>query len=143
MNQSASYSEILVYMLLGFAAATALMYLLRNYKVQKKNKILAAGLFIASVIYVLFSITTFNEVWITVEVVGLVLFLLFVWMGFHYSMWFVVLGWALHIVWDVGVHPQETAPYVPFWYAWICVGFDAVVAVYLAMVIIRQERISG
>lgn len=130
-------------MLLGFAAATALMYLLRNYKVQKKNKILAAGLFIASVIYVLFSITTFNEVWITVEVVGLVLFLLFVWMGFHYSMWFVVLGWALHIVWDVGVHPQETAPYVPFWYAWICVGFDAVVAVYLAMVIIRQERISG
>ena len=143
MNQSASYSEILVYMLLGFAAATALMYLLRNYKVQKKNKILAVGLFIASVIYVLFSITTFNEVWITVEVVGLLLFLLFIWMGFHYSMWFVVLGWALHIVWDVGVHPQETAPYVPFWYAWICVGFDAVVAVYLAMVIIRQERISG
>ena len=140
MNSGMSNYQITVYILLGIIAAIVLLFYLRNYKVQKKHKILAAGLFIASAIYVLFAITTLNEIWITVETVGLLLFLLFIWMGFHYSMWFVVLGWALHIVWDVGVHPQETAPYVPLWYAWLCVGFDAVVAFYLAVMIARQEQ---
>lgn len=140
MNSGMSNYQITVYILLGIIAAIVLLFYLRNYKVQQKYKILAAGLFIASAIYVLFAITTLNEIWITVEIVGLLLFLLFIWMGFHYSMWFVVLGWALHIVWDVGVHPQETAPYVPWWYAWLCVGFDAVVAFYLAVMIARQEQ---
>lgn len=140
MNSGMSNYQITVYILLGIIAAIVLLFYLRNYKVQQKYKILAAGLFIASAIYVLFAITTLNEIWITVEIVGLLLFLLFIWMGFHYSMWFVVLGWALHIVWDVGVHPQETAPYVPLWYAWLCVGFDAVVAFYLAVMIARQEQ---
>lgn len=140
MNDALPGYEVTVYIVLGVAAACVLLYYLRAQKSEKKHKLLALGLFIASAIYVVFAIITFNEIWITVEIVGLLLFVLFVWMAFHYSMWFVVLGWALHIVWDVGVHPQETAPYVPFWYAWLCVGFDAVIALYLAVSLIRHEQ---
>lgn len=140
MIQLTNSLEAGIYLLLGILAACGLIYYMRDFGTQKKYRILAAGLFIASAIYVLFSVTTFNEVWITVELVGLLLFLLFIWMAFHYSVWFIVLGWALHIIWDVGVHPQETAPYVPLWYAWLCVGFDGVVALYLASLIVRQEK---
>jgi len=131
--------QIIIYIVLGTIAAGVLIFYIRNFPVRKKYHLMALGLFLAAAVYVVLSLTTFNKIWIVVEVVGLLLFLLFVWMAFHYSMWFVVLGWTAHIIWDVGIHPQETAPYVPYWYAWICVGFDAVIAVYIAASLIRHE----
>ena len=132
--------QIFVYIALGVIAAAALLYYIRNIPVRKKYQLLALGLFLAVLVYVVLSLTTLNKIWITVEVVGMLLFLLFIWMAFHYSMWFVVLGWFSHILWDVGIHPQETAPYVPYWYAWICVGFDAVIAAYIAVSLARHEN---
>ena len=134
-----SHFEILFYLLTGVALASGMLFYIRTYSVNRKYRLLCLVLFIASAIYVVFALTTLNEIWIAVEVVGLLLFLLFIWMAFHYSMWFVVMGWVTHIVWDVGVHPEEIAPYVPYWYAWICVGFDAVVAVYLAFMLTRHD----
>lgn len=139
MISALSNYEILSYLLLGIAAACGLLIYIRKFSVRKKYHLLALGLFIVSAIYVVFALTTFNEIWIVVEVVGLLLFLLFIWMAFHYSMWFVVMGWVAHIVWDVGVHPEEIAPYVPYWYAWICVGFDGVIAVYMAFLLTRHD----
>lgn len=134
------YNEIAFYVVTGILAAIALLIYIRKYPVRKKYNVMAVGLVAVATIYVAFSVTTVNWIWITVEVVGLLLFLLFVWMAFHYSMWFVVFGWMAHIIWDMGVHPQETAPYVPYWYAWICVGFDAVIAAYLALSLIRHDH---
>lgn len=139
MISSLSNYQIIIFLLLGVGAAGALLFYIRKTEVKKKYRLLALALFIVSAIYVALSLSTFNEIWITVEVVGLLLFLLFIWMAFHYSMWFVVMGWVAHIVWDVGVHPDEIAPYVPYWYAWICVGFDAVIAVYLAVMLTRHD----
>lgn len=139
MTGDIPHYQIILYMLLGVIAASSLLYYLRKTNTVKKQKILSLGLFVASAIYTIFALTSMNGIWITVEAVGLLLFLMFIWMAFHYSMWFVVFGWALHIVWDVGVHPQETAPYVPLWYAWLCVGFDALIAIYLAIALVRHE----
>lgn len=139
MISGLSNYQIVIFLLLGIAAACGLLFYIRRLSVTKKYKLLALGLFIVSAVYVVFSLTTLNEIWITVEVVGLLLFLLFIWMAFHYSMWFVVMGWIAHIVWDVGVHPEEIAPYVPYWYAWICVGFDAVIAIYMAFMLTRHD----
>lgn len=139
MIDSLPYYQVFLYVTLGVIAAGLLLFYIRKLPLRKKYHLLALCLFLAALVYVTFSLTTLNEVWITVEVVGLLLFLLFIWMAFHYSMWFVVLGWAAHIVWDVGIHPQETAPYVPYWYAWICVGFDAVIAGFIAVCLVRHE----
>ena len=124
---------------MGVGTASALLFYIRKTEIRKRYRLLALALFIVAAIYVALSLTTFNEIWITVEVVGLLLLLLFIWMAFHYSMWFVVMGWVAHIVWAVGVHPDEIAPYVPYWYAWISVGFDAVIAVYLAVMLTRHD----
>ena len=103
---------------------------------------MALALLIAAFIYVLFALVTFNKLFIIIEVVGLLFFLMFIWMAYHYSYWFIALGWLLHIVWDIGVHPDETAPYVPQWYAWTCVGFDAIVAIYLMVLLAHHSENS-
>jgi len=40
-------------------------------------------------------------------------------------------GWALHPLWDAGLHDHSTQ-FVPHWYIGACIGFDLLVAVYLA-----------
>lgn len=139
MIDSPDYYAITTYIVIGMITAGALLFYLRNKKPDRQLRYLAIALGLVSAIYLVFALVDGNKIWLTVEVVGLLLFLLFIWMAFHYSYWFVVLGWALHIVWDVGVHPQETAPYVPYWYAWLCVGFDALVAIYLGWLLARME----
>ena len=139
MNSTLNFGQIAVFIVTGVAGACALLFYIRERELKKKISLLAFVLALVSALYVVFAFTTWNTIWITVEAVGLMLFLLFIWMAFRYSTWFVVLGWALHIVWDVGVHPQETAPYVPYWYAWTCVGFDSVIAVYIGWLLVRNE----
>jgi hypothetical protein len=142
MIATLDYELILFYIALGVVGAAVLLFYIRKLNPKNKRAVFTSGLFLASAIYLVFALTTQDIFWITVESVGLLLFLLFVWMAYHYSMWFVVFGWALHIVWDVGVHPYDTAPYVPYWYAWVCVGFDAVIASAIARKLIRDEQVQ-
>jgi hypothetical protein len=97
------------------------------------------ALFIAAAIYILFAIYEFHPLWLGIEVVGVLLFALFIWMAYLHSFWFLVMGWLLHVLWDVGFRPVEVAPYVPSWYAWACVGFDVVIAGYTAVLLLRAN----
>ena len=39
------------------------------------------------------------------------------------------LGWAAHVIWDVGMHLHGAgAEFTPAWYPAVCIGFDLVVA---------------
>jgi len=142
MTNTVNYYQLAFYVALGVILAGSLLTYFSRFAVVARYRLLAVALTIASLLYVFFAGLTLDPGWVTVEVVGLLLFLFFIWLGFQYSFWFVVLGWLLHIVWDIGVHPQETAPYVPQWYAWICVGFDAVVAMYMIVLLARHSEQS-
>jgi hypothetical protein len=127
----------------GVLLAAALVFYIRHYGDRKKMHVAALALLVAASIYVLFALVAFQPLWVIVEATGLLLFLLFIWMAYQYSFWFLCLGWLLHVVWDAGVHPVQVAPYVPAWYAWLCMGFDVVIALYVAIVLVRSSTINA
>lgn len=126
--------------LLGAVLASGWVWKLRGWQEIKQLRWISIGLIIAAFIYVIFSLFSLNIIWIAVEVLGLILFSMFVWMGFHYSPWFVAMGWLLHVIWDYGLHPNQSLPYVPGWYPALCIGFDTVIALYLAYWLIAHGK---
>ena len=142
MIATINYLQLGSFIIIGIICAILLLFYIRQYSTNKKYHFLGFALFVASGLYLVFAVVTMNKILITVELFGLMLFLLFIWMAYRYSFWFIALGWALHIVWDIGVHPQETAPYIPFWYAWVCVGFDIVISIYMAWLLSRSTEKS-
>ena len=44
---------------------------------------------------------------------------------------FLAIGWAAHVLWDVGWHFGESVAFVPSFYPPVCIGFDLVVAIYI------------
>lgn len=124
----------------GGMLATGLLFCIKRFNTRIKLRIAILALVIAAVVYVLFALLTRNQLFITIELVGLMFFLLLVWMGYQYSFWFIAMGWLLHVFWDLGLHPAQTAPYIPQWYTWLCVGFDIIIALYLVTILVRDTE---
>ena len=67
--------------------------------------------------------------------------------GLFGSIWWIVAGWALHPLWDVGLHflgPGRS--FAPETYTIACLGFDLLVAAYIAITYAVAElrgRTSG
>lgn len=115
----------------GMLLAVFFLFYLKRFNEKQKLAVSALALLAAASVYVVFALISRNQLLITIESIGFLLFLLLVGLAFKYSFWFVALGWIMHVIWDVGLLPAEPAPHVPSWYAWLCVGFDLVIAFYL------------
>jgi peptidylprolyl isomerase len=97
-----------VTILLGAALAVPYAWLARRSKL---------GLILAAAIYVPFARR--DELLLTLG--GVALFTILAFAGPR----FLAFGWAMHIAWDVLLHPHAT----PWWYPPLCIGFDVVVAI--------------
>lgn len=76
-----------------------------------------------------------GPIWLLVELVHIVIFGTMALLGLRGSPYWLAVGWALHPVWDIGLHfigPGRS--FAPFTYAIACVSFDLVVAVYIVIV---------
>jgi hypothetical protein len=91
-------------------------------------------LFIAAGLYIVFALRAGEGIlWILGEVVvaifgGMAL------LGLGGSLWWIVAGWALHPLWDVGLH--YVAPgrsFAPESYTIACLSFDLLVAAYIVI----------
>ncbi|WP_455206394.1 hypothetical protein [Kaarinaea lacus] len=129
--------------LIGVVLAVSLLYAIKQLNQNYKLAISVLGLLIAVALYVLLAVLTGNPVFIAIEVVGLMLFLFLIWLGYYYSLWFIAVGWLLHVLWDVGLQPAQTAPYIPQWYTWLCVGFDIVMAIYVGTIVFKVQQNSN
>ena len=107
----------------------------RRYPRKSELKAWSLNLFIAALIYVLFVLVGLNWAWFPTELFGVVIYGAFAWLGFKYSPWFIALGWGLHVLWDLLLHPAGHPGYVPSWYPGVCLGFDVAIAGYLAWVL--------
>ena len=87
------------------------------------------GLGVTALIYVVFAlIGGAGGRSLALEAAGLLLYGAAAWLGFRGSLTLLSLGWAMHVVWDVGLHLQGAgAGYTPFWYPWGCASFDLMV----------------
>jgi hypothetical protein len=94
------------------------------------RRLYAIGLVVTALIYVGFAVIgRAGARALGVEAIGVVLYGAAAWLGLRTTAALLAFGWAMHVVWDVGLHLQGAgAGYTPDWYPWGCVGFDLVVA---------------
>ena len=113
--------------ILGGAALGALFAVLAAKRGGAgERRLLALGLVVAALIYVGLALSADSR-WLAVEAVGVVMFGGLAWLGSR-APWWLALGWAAHVVWDVGLHLDRAQPVVGDWYPLACVGFDLVIA---------------
>jgi hypothetical protein len=129
--------------LLGVIAACVLISLIQFGK-RSARKYLAFGLVIAAVIYVSFALASqYAMVWLLAELCGVFIFIGFALAGVRHSVWWLIIGWVLHAVWDVALHLLGPIQGVaPNWYAHLCLAFDLVIAAYLWFYYIKPKPSS-
>jgi hypothetical protein len=97
--------------------------------------LVVATLFVAAGLYVVFALRAGEgTTWIVTEVVGVAVFGGMGVVGLFGSGWWIVAGWALHPLWDVGLHYLGPGrPFAPETYTIACLSFDLLVAAYVAI----------
>jgi hypothetical protein len=120
--------EMVVGLFLGIGFIL-LVRLSRSYAREKRA--FAIGLVVTALIYVGLAFFSDSRTWIPIELAGVAVFAVFGWLGLKRSGWFLAAGWALHPLWDAGLHDYSTQ-FVPQWYIGGCIGFDLLVAIYIA-----------
>jgi hypothetical protein len=97
--------------------------------------LVVATLFVAAGLYVVFALRAGQgTTWIAIEAVGVAVFGGMGLVGLFGRMWWIVAGWALHPLWDVGLHYLGPGrPFAPETYTIACLSFDLLVAAYVAI----------
>lgn len=123
---------MLLELFLGVVAALVTLVSFRYMKSSNEANLYKIALIVAAFIYVCFSLQSGNLAWVLVETGGIILFTAIAIAGFQLSPWLLVVGWLAHPIWDFSLHSSTTTPFVPGWYPTACVGYDLVIAVYVA-----------
>lgn len=121
------------WILLGVSLAIAFLGVARRG--TGTNHVIGNGLVVAALIYVGFVVMGgASSIWLAIEMIGVVVYATFAWLGINRSAVWLGIGWALHIAWDVGLHQYGSGSgFTPFWYPPLCIGFDLVVVLGLTL----------
>ena len=122
--------------ILGAIIAAAAIFFFRGISGSALKRFFGWTLVGAAAVYIAFSlfglfVGTASLTWFGVEVLGLLIYGAFAYLGIKRSVWFLAAGWALHVFWDVGLHFSETILFVPGFYPGACIGFDLAFAAYI------------
>ncbi|PYO59238.1 MAG: hypothetical protein DMD70_13755 [Gemmatimonadetes bacterium] len=101
---------------------------------RSESVVLAVGLIVTALLYVGFAFGGGASArWSALEVLGVLPFSVFAWLGLRKSLVWLAVGWAAHVGWDVGLHLGARAPaFVPAFFPAFCIGLDLLVAGYIA-----------
>lgn len=98
-------------------------------------------MFIAAGLYIVFAVRAGEgTLWLVGELIGVAIFGGVALLGLLGSLWWIVAAWALHPLWDVGLHylgPGRS--FAPETYTIACLSFDLLVAAYIALVYARRR----
>lgn len=106
----------------------------------RRARVFGVGLMVAAVVYVGFAVAGGTGREVLTEAIGVVVFATLTVLGIRRSGYFLALGWAAHVGWDVLLHPMNASSYVPWWYPAMCIGFDLVVAAAIVRATRRTRR---
>ena len=122
-----------LWLLLGLVLGSALLFFARRFRKGRAEKhVLGNALIIAAMIYIGFAMLWGNGIWVGIEIVGVLFYWGFARAAIRHSVYWLAVGWALHPVWDVGLHLLGAGNAIaPQWYAVACISFDLLVAGYV------------
>jgi hypothetical protein len=121
----------------GLASAWAYVAYARRFG-DRQLQVLASGLVVAALIYVVAALVQGATAVVMLELVGAAVFGLFAALGLRRASWWLAVGWALHVVWDLAAQLADE-PVLPLWYAITCLAFDLVVATAILRIPIRSR----
>ena len=106
---------------------------------HRAGAVLAGVLIFAAVGYIVFAWDAGkSDAWMALEILDLAIYGSMAVRGVYGSPWWLVAGWALHPVWDAGLHyfgPGGT--FAPTWWTIPCISWDFLTAGYIAWRIMR------
>ena len=114
----------------------AVAYLLSRFtKDIVGRSLLAAFLFVAAAVYIVFAVRAGEGAyWVVGEAVGVGIYGTMALCGLRYSPLWLAAGWAFHPVWDVALHYfGPGGSFAPASYTIPCLTFDLTVAAYVAV----------
>lgn len=99
------------------------------------RSLLVIALFVAALVYVVFAIRAGEgTLWVVGESVGVAIFSGIALLGLRGSPYWIAAAWALHPLWDVGLHYFGPGySFAPLGYTIACISFDLLVALYIAV----------
>jgi hypothetical protein len=105
-----------------------------NLRPAKTKSSFAIGLIVAACIYIAFALGASNiATWLPIEFLGVCIYGAMGFAGFRGSIWWLVVGWGLHPLWDLVLHYfGPGASVAASWYTVACASFDFLVAGYIA-----------
>lgn len=127
----------------GIVTAVIFLFYARSQGQPREFYILGTGLIIAAVIYVGFAALWGNDQWLLIEIAGIAIYGLFVFLALRFSPIWLAVGWAGHSLWDVALHLLGQGHAIaPEWYVIACLSFDLLVAGYI-LTRLAEWRQSG
>jgi len=135
-------SAAFIQIFMGAVFASGLVFAIKRFSHEARWLITVLMLALAVLTYVGLALMSRNILFVAIELIGLVFFIFIIGLGYFYSSWFIAMGWLLHVLWGIGLQPDQPAPYVPQWYMWCCAGFDVVMAIYAGFLIVSLHRKS-
>jgi uncharacterized protein DUF6010 len=147
MTEAELIRAVLIEGATGGAVLSLIAFLLSLFAKDITGRtLLATVLFAAAGAYFGFAVVgPVSRLWLLVELLQVVAFGLFGLYGWRGSPNWLALGWALHPLWDVGVHYAGPGrSFAPRGYVFACVTFDLVVAAYifLAYKLLLRPRVT-
>jgi len=123
---------IAVGLAIGFCLGVVFVFFVRSQR-GRERRVLAIGLSLAAAIYVVFALVTrAGWQWLIVELAGASAYTVIAVLGVRRTPGWLVLGWATHPVWDMGVHLLNGATdFAPSSYELACISFDWLVAFFI------------
>lgn len=131
-------------LIIGIIFAFALVRFARTKTLREEKQIYSLGILVAALIYVGFAlIGGASARWLMLEGLGVFFYGVAAWLGLQRrSSSLLALGWFAHVGWDVLLHlAGGGADYTPFWYPWLCLSFDLVIAL-AALSLVKPDEIN-
>lgn len=117
--------------LLGIGLGALLLWFCERQSAHYFKYSLANGLILGAIVYVIFSLQMFDFKWMMIELSGVFIYSAFAIAALRHRLYWLGIGWLLHVVWDAVLHANGHPGYVPLWYIHACMGFDVVIGAYV------------
>lgn len=131
---------MIVEVLIGILGAIGLLFFYRKLPTKASIKLWENALILAALVYVGFAIFAQNWAWLPYEIIGVGLYGFAVILSRKFSAIWLGIGWVLHVLWDLLLHPNGHPGYVPDWYPGACLGFDLVIGGYVFWLVFRKIK---